>query len=384
MVAYPGYIPPNTELHNGDYTTSPSGMYYGQFVTFSYSGGGFFFWIVPGSNPDVAPCCFGYDPTSFLSNNYLGGYFVHMQTDGNFVVYTSATGLDQGTVIPVADTGTQQGYSGAFFAQVGDDGSFTVYSGSGPSDNNGALSPQPPNHSHGAVTGIDLTNITYDMGNAHILSQTGLGLYSAQFENPTSSPVQFVAQQNISYTQTASFSFSVADAVSEGISANVTWGIPGIAKDSIGFSITNTTTITHGHADSSSSQVTFIAGARPNVPAFETYDVSITGTQASYEIPYSWTGVATYGDGTKANVIGDGKFTGASEGNFQAVTTCVLAVLPQTCAPGSIITPALISPVTEPGTAMLFPLAVLGSAVARRFRQRSGPVGPQRARGVLS
>jgi len=31
--AYPGHIPPDTELFNSDYT-SPSGMYYGIFVTY--------------------------------------------------------------------------------------------------------------------------------------------------------------------------------------------------------------------------------------------------------------------------------------------------------------------------------------------------------------
>ncbi len=80
MTASPGYIPPNTELCNGDYTTSPSGAYYGDFVLQPVypSGDTYEFWIVPGSNPSVASCCLGYNPLTTVSNANLGGFFAHM------------------------------------------------------------------------------------------------------------------------------------------------------------------------------------------------------------------------------------------------------------------------------------------------------------------
>ncbi|MGD9616893.1 MAG: hypothetical protein AB7H90_20145 [Alphaproteobacteria bacterium] len=367
--SYPAYIPPDTELFYNDYTTSPSGVYYAVFVsqTIFPSTPSYEFWIVPGSNPSVAPCCLGYNPLTILSDTSLGGFFAHMQPDGNFVVYTSATGTDQGTVIPVAATNSQQSAGGPYFAQVGDDGSFTIYSGSDPVNFNNGPVYTAQNNSHGAVTSINLLDIDYDFSKANILSMTGVGWYNTDFVNPTDIPDQVVAQQNISYTQTATLTFSVADAIGESISGNVTFGVPGIVKDSLGFSITNTTTITHGKADSDSSTVTFIAGSRPVLPPHTTYNVQITGTEATYTIPYSWSGVATYEDGTTANVVGDGIFKGASQGNFLVTTTCVLAVLPQTCEPGSTTVPALISPVDEPGAATILSMALVGFMAARRF-----------------
>ena len=377
--AYPGYIPPDTELHYNDYTTSSSGTYYAVLVsqTIYPSTPSYEFWVVPGSNPTVAPCCLGYNPLTTLSDTSLGGFFAHMQTDGNFVVYTSATGSDQGTTIPVAATNSQQTGGGSYFAQVGDDGSFTIHSGSDPATDNGAVYTAV-NNSHGTVTSINLLNLTYDFTKANILSETGVSKYNADFSNPTSIPIQQVAQTNISYTQTATLTFSVADAVSEGISGNLTVGIPGIAKDSLGFSITNTTTVTHGKADSESTTVTFIAGSRPTIPALETWNVQITGTSESYTIPYSWSGVATYQDGTTANVVGTGTFEGASEGNFQVTTTCILAVLPQTCEPGSTSTPVTIFPAPEPSTVMILALALLGLMIGRRFH--ASGTGTQSAR----
>lgn len=187
------------------------------------------------------------------------------------------------------------------------------------------------------------------------------------------------AQQNISYTQTATTTFSVSDAVSEGISANLKFGIPGVVQDSLQLSITNTTTITHGKADSKSTTVTEIAGARPTIPALTTYNVQITGTAESYAIPYNWTGVATYQDGTTANVDGSGSFQGGSEGNFQVTTTCVIAVLPTVCAPGSTETPATtIFPIPEHATAILLPFGLVAVTAARRRRAaRASPKSVQ-------
>ncbi len=374
MTDYSGYVPTNTNLYLGDYTTSPSGVYYAYLVggmiypnTPTYS-----FWVVPGSGPSVSGCCLGYQPVSQFANApNLGGFFASMQGDGNFVIYTSTSGLDQGTVLPVAATNSQQSTQGAYFAQVGDDGSFTIYSGASPSPTAEAIYTAP-NNSHGSVTSINLTNITYDFAHANILSETGVGLYSADFINATTLPEQVNAQQNISYTQTATTTFAVSDAVAVGISANLKFGIPGVVQDFVQLSVTNTTTITHGKADSSSNTVTEIAGARPTIPALSTYNVQITGTAESYAIPYTWTGVATYQDGTTADIVGTGTFDGGSEGNFQVTTTCIIAVLPSTCAPGSTEAPATILPVPEPITAMLLPLGLLGVAAARRFRRPAG------------
>lgn len=370
MASYAGYLPPGTTLFNGDYTSSPSGVYYGMFavnVGIDNQPNGYEFWIVPGSSPSVSGCCNGYSPVVDQSDTNLGGFFARMETNGTLTVYTSATGTNQGTVQPVGAINTPQVDQPPYFAQVGDDGSFTIYSGSAPTSNDNSGSVFSVNQSHGAVSSINLQTLTYDYSKAKLTSTTGVGWLNADYTNSTPLPQQQDGTTNVSYSQTATFSFSVADAVSEGISANVTWGIPGIAKDSIGFQITNTTTITHGRADSASSTVSFTAGARPVVPPGETYNVKVTATAASYSIPYAWSGQATYADGTTANVAGVGTFEGASQGNFQVTTTCVST----NCSAlgGSITHPAEITPVPEPGTWLLLSLGIVAMAALRRLRR---------------
>ena len=131
-----GYVPNNAYMYLNDYTTSPSGVYYG---TISAAGD---FWIVPGTNPTNSPCCLGAMTafTSFSTPPDLGGFFGHMQTDGNFVIYTSATGKDQGTVIPIgASNSNPSSPSPPYFAQVSDNGSFAIYQGSSPSNQGNAI-----------------------------------------------------------------------------------------------------------------------------------------------------------------------------------------------------------------------------------------------------
>ncbi|MBN8490122.1 MAG: PEP-CTERM sorting domain-containing protein [Burkholderiales bacterium] len=370
MATYKGYLPPGTTLFNGDFTTSPSGVYYGMFavnVDVNNQPNGYEFWIVPGSSPSASGCCNGYSPVTGLADTNLGGYFARMETNGTLTVYTSATGTNQGTVLPVGTINTPQVEQPPYFAQVGDDGSFTIYSGSAPTGNDNSGSVFSVNQSHGAVTGINLQTLTYDYGKAKFTSTTGVGWLDANYTNDTPLPQQQDGTTNVSYSQTATLSFSVADAVSEGISANVTWGIPGIAKDSLGFQITNTTTITHGRADTTSTTVSFTAGARPVVPPGETYNIKVTATAASYSIPYSWSGLATYEDGTTAQVVGEGLFEGASQGDFQVTTTCISANC--TALIGSITQPAEIAPIPEPGTWLLFALGLVGIAWLNRLRR---------------
>lgn len=91
-------------------------------------------------------------------------------------------------------------------------------------------------------------------------------------------------------------------------------------------------------------------GFRPTVPAFTDYLVTVTGTQADYDVPYTWAGVATYDDGVAANVDGTGLFAGGSEGNFVATVTCVSS--PSSCDSAVPFT-TLLFPVPEPSSGAL-------------------------------
>ncbi|WP_170985111.1 PEP-CTERM sorting domain-containing protein [Roseomonas sp. AR75] len=326
---------------------------------------------MPGSNPDVAGCCTnGWTPLSGLSDANLGGFFAHMQTDGNFVLYTSATGTNSGTVVPVAATQSQQqGSSTSYFAQVQDDGSFQVFSGSGPQDGNKS-SIYTATNAQGAVTALDLQTVTYDFANAQFSNITGIAEAPVDLTNTTNLPQQGIGQLNLSYSQSYSLSFSVADSVGESITATTTVSLPGLAKEGLQVGVSNQTTVTHGRADTTTSTVQWVVGFRPTVPPLTTLRVQVNGVNAAYEVPFSWSGVATYEGGATADVVGSGMFKGASQGNFQATVSCLISVLPSHCDPGAYQIPLTFTEVSEPGTMALLAVALIGVVAAGRFKPR--------------
>jgi hypothetical protein len=360
MTSYPGYIPPDTILYTGDYTTSPSGTYYG--IT---SGG--FFWIVPGTNPGVAPCCtYGESPLSGIGGVDLGGYFTWLEPDGNLAVFTSATGTNTGFTFPIYATNSAQSDGLTYFAQVLDNGGLQIVNGTGPQNILGSPIFTSTNQ-YGAVTKIDLTNVIYDFTNAKFTGITGIAAGYVDLANGLNVPAPGDGELNLSYSQSYSLSFAVADSVGESISATTTISLPGLAKEGLTIGISNQTTVTKGHADTTTSTVQWSAGFRPNVPALSTVRVAVSGVNASYEVPYDWTGVATYASGITANVSGTGLFKGSSEGNFQASVSCLISVLPSQCDPGaSFGIPLEFSPVPEPGIAAVLALGLVATRLRRR------------------
>ncbi len=367
MASYAGYIPSNTILNAGDYMTSPSGTYYG-------ISGGNQWWIVPGSNPSVAPCCTNgwTPPATTISDTYLANSFTAMQTDGNFVVYTSDTGTNTQPNYPVWATQSQQpGLPGQYIGILNDDGSFEIKAGPTPQDG-GITIWSATNSPFGAVSSIDLTSITYDFSNASFTSLVAVSAGHVDLSNDTVTPQEGYGILNLSWGESYSLSFSVADAVGESISATTTVGLPGIAKEGLSVGISNETTITHGRSDTTTTQILWQAGFTPTIQPFTTVRVEISGVIATYEVPYEWTGVATYAHGATANVVGTGVFTGGGRGNFTATATCTFSVLPYECDPGAVESvPIQFTPVPEPATAVMLATALMSVAVARRFRGRA-------------
>lgn len=369
MTAYLGYIPPNTTLFAGDYLTSPSGVWYATIGPSPNSITANNFMVRPGSNPTVAPGVGSLLlPDADNGNADLGGFYLSMQGDGNLVLYTSATGQAQGTTLPVVASGTNTGVP--HYAALADDGTFTMGPGQSPQTASGPVDYIA--YLGAPVSSIELDSLSYDFSAATLrdVSTVGKGAYT--FVNTTELTQQGQGIVNISYTRSDSFSFAVSNTVGVTINSSVSVGVPGIAQTSLSVGITDSTTITKGQTETTSTQIQFSAGFRPSVPPLSEYLVTVTGQQATYDVPYTWTGIATYtgeeGSFT-APVVGSGVFTGSAEGNFVATVSCVIAVLPQTCddvAPYSIT----LSPVPEPATAALFALGLLAAAVAARRRAR--------------
>ena len=324
--------------------------------------------VRPGSNPTVAPGVGSLLlPDADNGNADLGGFYLSMQGDGNLVLYTSATGQAQGTTLPVVASGTNTGVP--HYAALADDGTFTMGPGQSPQTASGPVDYIA--YLGAPVSSIELDSLSYDFSAATLRDVSTVGKVCLHLRQHHRADAAGQHRQHQLY-RSDSFSFAVSNTVGVTINSSVSVGVPGIAQTSLSVGITDSTTITKGQTETTSTQIQFSAGFRPSVPPLSEYLVTVTGQQATYDVPYTWTGIATYtgeeGSFT-APVVGSGVFTGSAEGNFVATVSCVIAVLPQTCddvAPYSIT----LSPVPEPATAALFALGLLAAAVAARRRAR--------------
>ncbi|MBV9748196.1 MAG: aerolysin family beta-barrel pore-forming toxin [Acetobacteraceae bacterium] len=361
---FSGYIPQNNQLPSWDgngvdsYVTSPSGVYFAQLAPNGL------FAVDPGSNPTINPCCGNGIPVLSASNApSIASRNMNMQNDGNFVMYQLNS---NGPSVPVAATNTNLQGSPPYYAEITDAGNLVIGQGTDPAHSTGTL--KQINGFNSAVSSIDLTGITYDFSKAMFTGTNAVAAGSTKLQNTTDKPQTLIGNVTVEYTQSSSLSFAVANSVGVSISSTSTFGVPGISQESVTLGITASTTVTNGQATTTSIQDRYEAGAQPTVPANTTYEVSVTGTVASYDVPYTWTGVATYDNGMTADVEGTGLFTGGSEGNFTATLSCVSP--PQSCDDIAPVTIPLF-PVPEPATGALLPFALLGAAVARRLRTRS-------------
>ena len=288
-----------------------------------------------------------------------------MQTDGNFVLYTSATGTDQGQVIPTgASNSNPASPSPLYFAQVSNSGSFTIYQGSSPSNQGSAIFTAPGINS--PVTSIVLTGVAYDTDHASVKSSS-ISVHTPYTNiNTTDSPLQGNDSDAFSWSRSASYSFNTSSTVGTNVTGSAGINIFGF---SLGGSITavDTTTISHGQATTTSSTQTDTIGARPTVPAFSQYTTFVTATTGTFTIPYTWEGVATYANGTTANVSGTGTYAGADTGNF--VTTTVCDYQPGGCPIIPIVGDGrLRDSIPEPATGVMMAVMLAAMLVVRRFR----------------
>jgi hypothetical protein len=387
VTVYQGYIPSGSEMFAGDYVTSPDGLYYGFLdTTGMYSGTPGLFLIAPGSNPTIAPvvsnCIYCSYPVTTTPSSNLGGFFARMGSDGNLVVYSSATGKNQGTVVPVSSSMTGQSPSTPpYYATIQDNpkngnngGSFIFYQGTYPDQTHPLI--LDAQNIIGSMTGITLsggasgTGIDYDFAAAKAGKVLAVASQITPVTNYTSQTQQFNVNLSLSYTDTSSFNFQVSDATGISISSSVSVGVPGVVGTSLQFGVTSSTTISKGQTTTTSNSTTFQVGVRPEVPPGYTYNAYLTGEDVSFVVPYTWSGVATYAGGATAKVSGSGIYEGDVTGYLHAIIFCADAPPGSPACPSIPISDMPVNILAEPSTAMILPIALLGAVIARRRPNR--------------
>jgi hypothetical protein len=361
-----GFLYPYTNPTYGSYISSPSGVYTA-FLTPDVQ-----FQVWRGSTPQGTPNNSVWETPPLNQGTPPGTVAVLFET-GEFDLYGTNSNAVAYNVSP--RSGDRSGAT----LSLSDSGTLTINQGIYP----GPLGAQYfSNNISDPVTAITLSSINYDLSHPTITTTNQVSGGTFTQTNNTGTTQVYPVTLGLTYTKTDSWSWSLSESLSIGVKSTTSVGVPGVGSESVEFSITETTTLTGGQGGSDSDIRGFSSGGNITVPAFSTYATTLTGTTYTYDIPYTWTGVATYSTGYTAHVDGTGAFSGTDTGLFTTVTNCI-------STPGGCHTPPGGPgplPVPEPSGLSLLPAALIATAVIRRLRTRSGSrAGPggMRLRGVL-
>lgn len=261
---------------------------------------------------------------------------------------------------------------------LSDSGTLTINQGRSP----GPLGAQYfSNNISDPVTSIALSDINYDLAHPTNTKITQVSAASNLLKNNTAQTQPIATSLSLSYTKTSSWNFGVSEAISLGLKSTSSVGVPGIGQESAELSLTSTTTISSGTGQSDSVATGFGIGIPANVPAFSTYQTKLSGMTETFDVPYTWDGVATYSTGATADIHGRGVFSGGDTGDFTAEIDCISTpggcptgpVFLEPVGPGS----GVPTPVPEPGSLPLLSAALMAMAGIRRLwtrpRRRAGP-----------
>ena len=265
---------------------------------------------------------------------------------------------------------------------LNDNGTLTINQGRSP----GPLGAQYfSNNISDPVTSIALADINYNLAGATNTKITQVAGETNTLKNNTGQTQPLGTSLSLAYTKTSSWNFGVSEAITLGIKSTSTVGVPGVGSESAELSLTSTTTISGGTGGSDTVGTVFATGVTANVPAQSIYQAKLSGTTETFDIPYTWDGVATYSTGYTADIHGTGMFSGGDTGNFTTEIDCIQT--PGGCPTGPVseVPVGGPAPIAEPASLPLLPAALMATVVIRRLRTRPGRrAGPRgmKLRGV--
>ncbi len=379
MTVYNGYVTDNAFLYPytrpqyGGYITSPSGVYTA-FLT-----PGVKFEVSRGSSPIDTPhnTVWGTPALNNISSNPNAEAVLF--SNGRFNLYDFNSPSRNSPVYAVSAGGSDR--SGATLS-LSDSGTLTINQGRSP----GRLGAQYfSNNISDPVASFALSDINYNFSQSTIKTTTQIAGETNRLVNNTGQTQPLGTSLSLTYTKTSSWNFGVSEAIALGLKSTSTVGVPGVGQELAELSVTSTTTISSGHGGSDTAGRTFNTGVTANVPAQSIYEAKLSGTTETYDVPYTYDGVATYSSGATADIHGSGVFSGGDSGVFTTEIDCIST--PVGCPPGPVSEElvgggpgsGVPAPVPEPASLPLLPAALLATVVIRRLRTRPGRrAGPAR------
>jgi hypothetical protein len=173
------------------------------------------------------------------------------------------------------------------------------------------------------VVGYNVNDITYDIEHPIVLTTGQVTGTDDPLDNGADHTEIFTPTLMLSHTESTMQSISVSDAITAGIKTTIDVQIPVLGASKTELSLSETHTVINVSGTTQSDTITTTASATVSVPAFSHYEAVITATKAQISVPFTYTGDATYADGSVVPIDGSGVFDGSSTTHFATAIICV-------------------------------------------------------------
>jgi hypothetical protein len=343
--------PDELDLVPGDYIKSPGGVYYATLLTNGQ------FVVSQGTDPAISGLhpVWETSPVTKVVNPAIGfaggAAIIYSRTEPDiYDGFGNFSNPEDGTVVSLADNGT-----------------LTVDSGTKPGH---PVQQTFSNNVDDPLVKYDMTGITYDLAHPTITSSSPIaGLVFIGNNTAGTLTQEYDPTLTLTYTKASTWGFSVSEAVTLGLKETVDVGVPGVGKEATEFNLSETTTIGSSLGETTTKTTTYSIMHRLSVPAHSKYEAIITATQDTFEIPFTYTGIAEYEDGATVPVDGSGMFKGTDTGVFEVTTTCISD--PHGCVSPTTLSAPDPAPVPEPSTWAMLLIGFLGVGAAGYRASRS-------------
>ncbi len=301
-VAGPDNVEAPAGFGPGDVLVSPSGTFNGRLQ----ADGNFI--VSYGPNPNTSLLW-----AANYSNPSAGPYALYYVFGNGVPFYFPWNGVGQAPYV-LLNTFPTSGTKPTFL-QLNDNGTLSLYPGT-----NGVAtgSARAARGNSATFQNLELTSINYDLAQATFPQVNQVYSVAQTLTNSSHLPATQTTTLSLTYSNTQTYDWSVSHTVSVTIGAQKTFGVPVIGDTKLSMQLGYSTTISHGESTSSGQQTTYQSQVSVTVPPNDAVGVQIVAYQQDALVPFTYTGVYHFTDGTSVPASGTGEFEGVSTGVFDA------------------------------------------------------------------
>lgn len=294
-----GFVP-------GDVLVSPSGTFNGRLqsdgnfvVDYGPIPSGVGLWAAGHSYPNTGPWQLWY---------YIAEPPVS-QPPGNVIVFPTP---NSGVSEPY-DLIKQTNYAGPSFLQLNNNGTLSIYPGTNGVASGSALTTIGKSANFQDMT---LTSINYDLAEATYPQVDQVYSVASTLTNTFSQTVTKTTTLSLTYTNTETYNWNTSQTVSVTIGSETSFNVPIIGSTKFSLQLGYSATFSNGGSNSSGVQALYQEQVAVPVPPDTSVGVQIVAYKQDATVPFTYTGVYHFSDGTSVPVSGTGEFEGVSTGVF--------------------------------------------------------------------